>query len=200
MHSFPHSIMKKTLYLGLDPSRYPIEVTHYPIIEIRELANLQPYFDQLQNYDHVIFTSRSAILIYTKYAQIKRPVIAVGRATAALARQMGLFVSHTARLEQAEGVLEIIKELKSSFFFPHSAQARPLLQDYLKNERALVFPAYDTVTTSKKIDIKPYDAFVFTSPSTVKAFVELYGALPKKELIAMGPITQRALDVYSRYD
>ncbi len=188
--------MKKTLYLGLDPSRYSVEVTHYPIIQIRELSNLQPYFDQLREYDHVIVTSRSVIPIYTKYAEVKRPVIAIGRATAALAREMGLFVSHTARLEQAEGVLEIIQELKSSFFFPHSAQARPLLPDFLKNKKALAFPAYETVTTSKKIDITPYDAFVFTSPSTVKAFVELYGALPKKELIPIGPITQRILDIY----
>ena len=195
--------MKNILYLGLDPSRFPERVTHYPIIEIYERENLQPYFDQLVNYEHVIFTSRSAISIYKKYAQVDRPCIVVGKATAELAEEEGLRVSYIANLEQAEGVLEILENLNSSFFFPHSVKARTLLTDYLKKREALAFPAYDTKTTSKKLDITLYDAFVFTSPSTVEAFLELYGEFPDKELIAIGPITSEAIkntlqDIYKK--
>ena len=110
--------MKNILYLGIDPARYPERVTHYPIIEIFERSNLEHYFEQLENYEYVIFTSRSVIPIYKKYAKVRRPCLAIGKATAELAIQEGLQVSHIAKKEQAEGVLEILKGLDSSFFLP----------------------------------------------------------------------------------
>jgi uroporphyrinogen-III synthase len=42
-----------------------------------------------------------------------------------------------------------------------------------------------------------FDEIVFTSPSTVAAFKEIFGALPRgKKLVAIGPITEEALDLF----
>jgi uroporphyrinogen-III synthase len=56
---------------------------------------------------------------------------------------------------------------------------------------------YDTVTQKlePKPDLNHVQEIVFTSPSTVLAFLEIFGALPKgKKLIAIGPITQQQLE------
>ena len=58
---------------------------------------------------------------------------------------------------------------------------------------------YDTI--SQVIQPKPnldhVDEIVFTSPSTVKAFIEIFGVLPRgKKCLAIGPITEQALRVY----
>jgi uroporphyrinogen-III synthase len=55
---------------------------------------------------------------------------------------------------------------------------------------------YDTVSQEicPKPDLDQVDEIVFTSPSTVKAFVEIFGGLPRgKKCLAIGPITQQAL-------
>ncbi len=184
--------MKKTLYLGLDPSRYPHPVVHHPLIEIVERKQL--FFDRAANYDYTIFTSRSAVAIFAKHTDYRPRCIVVGKGTEELALEKGFEVAKRAVLEQGEGVLAILENLEGSFFFPHSSKARPLLLDYLKEREAFCFPAYDTVFCKKKIDLTPFDALVFTSPSTVEAFCALYGKLPEdKKLIAIGPITEKAL-------
>lgn len=185
-----------TLYFGLDPSRFPRKVTHFPLIEIapRPESELKPFFDKLPDYEKVIFTSRSSIPIYMKYACVKRPCIVVGRATMKLARSYGLPILHVAKLEQAEGILEILKKERGTFFFPHSSKARPLLIEYLKTKKALTFPLYDTVMRKDKIDLSNFEELVFTSPSTVEAFFRLYGEIPPgKKVIAIGPITAEFL-------
>ena len=184
--------MKNPLYLGLDPTRFPHPVTHYPIIEIREL-DATHHFKQLELYETVIFTSRTAVKLYAQHTKIRKPCIVVGKATAELASQLGFTSITRAKLEQAEGVLDLLRK-DGSYFFGHSAKARRVLIDYLADCHALTFSLYETVVTSKRIDIAPYDVLIFTSPSTVEAFCELYGAIPSdKEIVAIGPITEKAL-------
>ncbi|MCP5469463.1 MAG: uroporphyrinogen-III synthase [Chlamydiales bacterium] len=188
--------MKNALYLGLDPSRFGEKVTHYPIIEIvpRPKEELEAHFQHLEKCDTVIFTSRSAIPIYMEFARVKRPCIVVGRATKELAWQNGLHVKACATLEQGEGVVQILEEER--YFFPHSSSARSVVQEKIKG---YAFTLYDTVPTKKRIDWTPYETLVFTSPSTVRAFVQLYGEIPKnKEIVSIGPITESELETFSR--
>ncbi len=66
-------------------------------------------------------------------------------------------------------------------------------------ERKIRFVAcdlYDTVTQKLEPvpDLKTIDEIVFTSPSTVRGFLEIFGHLPQdKRWHAIGPITARAL-------
>ncbi len=55
---------------------------------------------------------------------------------------------------------------------------------------------YDTIVQKNQPipDLEDIDEIVFTSPSTIKAFLDIFSAIPlDKKLVTMGPITQKAL-------
>ena len=81
---------------------------------------------------------------------------------------------------------------------PRSSRSRPVIAQFFQ-EKEIRYQAcdlYDTVTQAlkPKPDLKLVDEIVFTSPSTVSAFLEIFGKLPKdKKLTAIGPVTQEML-------
>ena len=57
-------------------------------------------------------------------------------------------------------------------------------------------PIYDTRTVQPKVvpDLTKVDEIVFTSPSTVKAFLDVFSEIPQdKKLTTIGPVTEQAL-------
>ena len=108
---------------------------------------------------------------------------------------------HIAEEETQEGVMHelALLDLDDAYLFvPGSARARPALAQYLRNRqlRHKICHLYDTIAQQpeKAPSLENIDAIVFTSPSTVEAFVQLYGVVPKgKEIISLGPITKTAL-------
>jgi uroporphyrinogen-III synthase len=114
---------------------------------------------------------------------------------------------HIAQDETQEGVVQLLKSLpleNSYIFLPRSSLSRPVLVQFFEEQgiRYQTFDLYDTVTQGlePKPDLDLVDEIVFTSPSTVRAFIEIFGALPKhKKLVAIGPITQSALWPHSRW-
>jgi uroporphyrinogen-III synthase len=103
--------------------------------------------------------------------------------------------------ETAEGVVELLEKHDFSgayFLWPHSLLSRPLLSDYLASRKipcdACVFYETHTRRPASLPDLSLYDEIVFTSPSTVDAFVALYGALPTDKLLTpIGPVTAKRL-------
>jgi uroporphyrinogen-III synthase len=210
--------MQKTLYLGLEvPAHHKAsETTHYPIIRIlprpAEDATIKDAFTHFDLYTHVIFTSKSAVSIFCilletfrldKTKMIQKKVIAVGRQTAARLRENGLNADLIATEETAEGIVNMLNPSQLSnahLFLPQSALSRSLITDWLKKHH-LTFtacPLYDTVANliDPLPDLTLFDTIVFTSPSTIDAFIQGYGSLPQgKKLDCIGPITQRHLDV-----
>jgi uroporphyrinogen-III synthase len=98
-----------------------------------------------------------------------------------------------------EGVIELLKQIQGSFVIPRSKCARTALTDYLRGsgKRYLAIDLYDTVC--QKLEPVPhledFEEIVFTSPSTVEGFLQIFGALPRnKRLIAIGPITRLKLE------
>jgi uroporphyrinogen-III synthase len=81
---------------------------------------------------------------------------------------------------------------------PRSSLSRPILANFF-NEREIRYQAcdlYDTLSQwiEPKPDLDQVNEVVFTSPSTVKAFLEIFGGLPKGiKCLAIGPVTQQAL-------
>ncbi len=177
--------MHRVMYLGIDSCDL-----HYPIIRTvpRKVA--------LPPHTHIIFTSKMAVRHFPG-SLVGKTIIAVGKKTGEEAR-----AHHIAEEETAEGVCALLDQLDlegATILWPHSALSRPVISDYL-SERDIAFHdtvLYDTVT-NRPFDppnLDPIDEIVFTSPSTVKAFLELYGELPtNKKLTAQGPITQGALN------
>ncbi len=124
-------------------------------------------------------------------------IIAVGQATAdALER-----VDAVAADETQEGIIVLLEKMDlvdANICLPRSKQARREIDKYL-SERGIsykVVDLYDVKTKpyQKLPDLSTIEEVVFTSPSTVRAFKELFGALPSdKKLTAIGPVTKQAL-------
>ncbi len=207
---------KRILYLGLDPTYYQAngEIIHWPIIQIipRPLSesDIHQALSNFKNYSHVIVTSKSTVLILLDYLSqlkidlqtwVQKTTLAVGQVTAKHLKACGITPTRVAQEETAEGLIEELKQLpleQAYVFWPHSAQARPVIKEFLVTQNI-------QHTTCILYDPQPYipgtlpnlehmDAVVFTSPSTVKAFLQVFGAFPSHlQLVAIGPVTGRFL-------
>lgn len=202
--------MKKALYLGTDPTRYPFQKPwiHYPLIHIvprpLEEPALQQAYRDLSRYTHWIFTSRQAVRVMAEHRVLVKPlphqqVWAIGRGTQAALHAQGVRVDALPRHATQEGICALLAELSSAYvFLPKSALSRPLLSNYCQ-QRAIPYQdpvLYDTqmALPDMALDWAEIDEIIFTSPSTVRAFLTLIGPLPRdKQWTAIGPITQAAL-------
>ncbi len=197
----------KTLYLGTDPSHYAGEgeVVHYPVIRIVPRSAEDPEVRDAFSapYTHLILTSKQAAKIYFALEQHRPKVVfAIGAVTAATIQSYGCKVDYIPEEATQEGLIALLERLDlqdPSFFLPRSSLARPLLTDYLlqRGWRTRILDLYETVPQKREPvpDLSHFQRIVFTSPSTVRAFIEIFGALPgDKELVSIGPITQNYLD------
>lgn len=202
--------MSRILYLGTDPTRYPENVLHFPIIAIapckitREEEEKAMVF--FQRSTDLLLTSRNGVeTFFTLFGKwkgiLEKNVFAVGPATRDLLRKKGVEKVLMPEEYSQEGLLSLLgNELGGrSFFYPASADARPLLRNAIveRGGEVFFFPLYRTVI--KRGDNHPpfqqIEKIVFTSPSTVKAFIELYGRefLMQKKIEAIGPVTKKVL-------
>ena len=193
------------LYLGLDPSRFPRQepLLHYPVIQTKRLAS--PELDEAlrlwPKFTHVVFTSRSAARHWWEVLPVfDKIALAIGEGTAEELRSRGIS-PHVAPEAVQEGVIALLEtmNLEGGFLFlPRSKRARPNLNEYLRKRKIPFFSLdlYDAF--AQRLEPVPllddFDEIVFTSPSTVEAFLKIYGALPEnKKLTAIGPVTEKAL-------
>ena len=202
--------MKTILYLGTDPHSYETEghLIHYPIIKIvpRPAHRIRPY-KELSAFTHIIFTSKNAVNVFFEHladlnlSLDQQQLIAIGTVTATHLTMRGYPPQHVAEQETQEGVIALLKQLdlKNAFFFlPRSSQARPLLVQFFEDHqiRYAAWDLYDTV--SQKLEVQPdwdqIDEIVFTSPTTVRAFLENFKKFPEgKKLTPIGPVTENEL-------
>lgn len=208
--------MKKVLYLGLEVSQkfQGAEITHYPIIRIvprdAHSEEIQASFQEIAAYTHLIFTSKSAVDIFFKFRSqfnidlcclLEKNFIAVGVATASSLQKHGVQSIKVASEETAEGVVQLLRTMPlddAYLLWPCSAMARSVLTDFF-HERRIKFRKcifYDTVLHQpySPPNLDQFDEIIFTSPSTVDAFLKIYGSFPQHaNLRAIGPITQEHL-------
>ncbi len=208
--------MKQILYLGTDPTHFESQghVLHFPVIRIEPRAHDHPElkraYDDLEHYTHFIFTSKNAVRIFVEHLHLlgktveclsSSQIIAIGTVTAAYVSMSGMVPQYIAPVETQEGVIALLKTLSlddAYILLPRSSLSRPVLVNFF-HEREMRYQAcdlYDTLTryTLPLPDLNFIDEIIFTSPSTVRAFIEIFGALPQdKSLIPIGPITQETL-------
>ncbi len=208
--------MKTTLYLGTDPSHFASQgyvqgnLIHYPVIKIiprsLEHPELVLAYADLEKYTHIIFTSKNAVAVFFEHHTHKQvldntKIIAIGAVTAAHLKKREVHVNYTSEIESQEGLIFLLNRMhldQAYFFLPRSSLARPELTEFFQEKkiRFLAADLYDTVTqkTEPIPDLEQIDEIVFTSPSTVDAFIEIFGSLPKnKRLISIGPITEQSI-------
>lgn len=196
--------MGKILYLGTDPSRYQTssEIVHVPLIQIRPLFLSQEILAEFPLFTHVILTSPNSVPILIQQVTFQHQLIlAIGTGTATALLEKGLKPHAVAQRESQEGMIDLLTyvPLKETYlFYPRSSLARPLLATYLQDRgfKHKICDLYDTVLLRPTSipSFNEFDEIVFTSPSTVRAFIQLYGDVPQdKKLTCLGPVTQSVL-------
>lgn len=208
---------RKILYLGLDPLYYQGEgeVVHWPIIEIipRPLSDpaLQESLLSFDRYSHVVITSKSTVSILDSYLQLlgferehwkEKVILAVGKVTASHLRDLQIIPTHICQEESAEGMIEVLSHLNlegAYLFWPHSSKARPLISRFLEEKRVcfsecLLYEPRAREETTPLPDVNSFDEIVFTSPSTVEAFLKIFETFPVgPQLSPIGPVTAQKL-------
>lgn len=199
--------------------RLGAEVIEFPTIEIRaaeSFAALDEAIARLANYDWLIFTSVNGIepflsrlahagLDLSAAAHLR--IGAIGPETAKRLEASGFRATLVPERYQAEGILDALSPQEIAgkrFLIPRAARARDILPETLRRWGALVdvVPAYRTVLP--QTDIRPLSVMLsrgkvaviaFTSSSTVKNFLRLFGAARLSEITGesaiacIGPIT-----------
>lgn len=209
---------KRILYLGLDPGNYKAigEITHWPIIQIVARSLSDPSLHQaLKNFDcysHLLITSKSTVTILQNYLPslgielytwAKKITLTVGQATAQhLIKTCGIHPLRIAQEETAEGLIEQLKQLPlkdAHVFWPHSSQARPIIKNFLTNHKighttCILYDPKPVSPPKTFSSLEEFDEIVFTSPSTIEAFLSIFGQFPKEiQLTSIGPITANHL-------
>lgn len=187
----------RILYLGTDPSRYGQKVFHCPLIATQPLPLPEKILDAWDQFTHLVVTSPNAAHLLKKHDLSGKKILAIGKGTAQILGEC-FAISHP---ETQEGMIALLKGLdlqESYVLYPRSSIARPLLANYLKEEgiRHVTCDLYETIFLKPDPlpNLADFDEIVFTSPSTVKAFVAAVGEVPRHvKLTCIGPITEKEL-------
>jgi len=199
----------RVLHVGLSPEG---DVTHLPFIEIVarpfDRPEIVSVFADILHYTHIIFTSKSGVKVfidclrYHGFETVKgKKILAVGQGTAKELRERGMEPSQVASVETQEGVIQMLalENLEEAYILlPQSSKARPALSQTLMLRRVRHQRCYLYDTCAKIPTVKPnldaFDEIIFTSPSTVDAFIEVFKKMPKgKKLTSIGPVTEHKL-------
>lgn len=187
-----------------------------PTIEIVDPSSWIPVdtaIARLGDYDAILFTSANAAARFAGRLDGKSladaTVYAVGPATAAELDAHGVPVKAMARDRRAEGLLELLGDVRGlRFLFPRAAEGREGLPESIRaaGGRLDVVAVYETVTCQRSrvelirlLHTDPPDCVTFLSGSAVKGFVELVGAgnarhtLDRAVVAVVGPVTEDAL-------
>jgi uroporphyrinogen III methyltransferase / synthase len=184
------------------------DVVLAPVIRIEPLEDLGALRTALGNlaaYRWVVFTSQNAVQIVCDCAAAgafaRTAVAAIGTATAAALAARGV----KPELVPDEFVGEALADTLaargglagSRVLIPGAAEGRDAVAVGLKAQGAAVeaIPVYRTVAARPDVPAGPIDAVTFTSPSTVRHFVDLVGPDAARSgrfvAVVIGPITAR---------
>ena len=199
------------------------EVIEVPMVEFIPPTSCQAAdaaIAELTSFDWIVFASANAVRFFFKRLDdlgVARDRLApvrvavVGKATAEVAAEFGLRIDLLPDRFNAEGLVEEFERLRMSgqrVLIPRAEEGRELLPSRLAamGAEVTVAPVYRTVAPwhlspghRPGIDLSTIDVLTFSSPSTVRHFLELF---PAAEILArhargmliavIGPTTRNA--------
>jgi uroporphyrinogen III methyltransferase/synthase len=202
---------------------YGAEVIEFPTIEIippKSWEGMDRAISRIEDYEFIILTSVNSVKPFIERLKInKRDIrdlkgirlVAIGPKTAKEVEGYGLSLYLIPDEYRAESIIDAIgkEEMKGKkILIPRAEVAREILPDELRRMGAAVdvVPAYRTLKPKADLDWikrlffdKKVSAITFTSSSTLKNFMEMFGE-DSKELLkgvviaCIGPITARTAD------
>ena len=200
------------------------EVIECPTIEIIPPADFARFDVALKNieaYDWLIFTSINGVAPFLErlkhvgksvgdLGNVK--IAAIGSETAKRLEVAGLSVSLVPVRYQAEGILDSLDAgtmPAKRVLIPRAAKARDVLPETLRQWGAsvdvveayrTVAPAIDITGVKQRFERGAVDVVTFTSSSTVRNFVQLFGGAPLASIVGdsaiacIGPITAKTVE------
>ena len=201
----------KILHLGNHPDRYAHlgTIVHRQIIRCIESENddrTDAYFKSPPKHNWIVFTSGNGIQFFFKklyaagydariFANTKFAVI--GKASGKRLLEFGIKADLTAAIESSKGLLEAFSDSNInglSILLPQAEVSSAELADGLTDRGAAIdkLTVYKTVETEiDDVDLDYIDQILFTSGSTVRAFVNKFGSVPDHiEALCLGTPTQ----------
>jgi len=200
------------------------EVIDFPTIEIcppESFAEFDAALDKLSLYDWVIFTSVNSVEPFLERLKLRRKtaealsahkVGAIGAETAKRLEAARIRASLVPERYQAEGILDAISPEEicgKRVLIPRAAEAREILPATLRKWGAVVDVVVAYRTELPRLDVHPLsdllverkvDVITFTSSSTVRNFVRLFGGRKLGEIArgstiaCIGPITAATVE------
>lgn len=207
---------QKVLFTGTNPERFTglgeicswpmIQIAAQPLDEIKQ-SQLRDDFDRA---DIVLFTSRYGVQYFFQFLHAAgltaeafkgKAVFVIGTTTADELIDHDVHPTLMANIETSHGLLDVIREKHDvdgkRILFPRSALPNPTLKDELTALGAEVKEvSIYTNTKPPKRDLctDDFDAAFFTSPSTVRNFLEDYKCIPAHwRILAKGEVTAEYL-------
>lgn len=201
----------KILHLGIHPERYSHlgTIVHRQIIDCLDATDDEKtaaYFKKPKSYDWIVFTSGNGIKFFFKklytagydariFAETKFAVI--GKASADRLVEFGIKADLIAATESSTGLLEAFANIdvsNLSILLPTAKVSSKELPDGLTQRDAVVnkLTVYETVESEiGDVDLDYIDQILFTSGSTIRAFVNQFGTVPEHILpLCLGIPTQ----------
>lgn len=195
-----------TLYTGTQcpDSAY----LHTPLIEICRATNQEALHiaaQQVTSYDYLLFTSRYAVKYWAEHCNMsilpcKPIVVSIGSATTQALLCAGANDVVQVEHDDSYGVVQwFSNQPRGKVFIPRSNIALPIIPNELQDLGFSVstIVAYENQIPHNvcKVDLSTIERIIFTSPSTVRNFIQIYGSLPTdKQIVARGAITQEYID------
>ena len=198
------------LVLGNHPERYKRlgNIVHRRIIDcvpIDDYSQADSVLKDVETFDWIVFTSvNGAKYLFERLYLIGKDtrslsnakIAAIGQTTANRLKQFGISADMIPQNESSAGLLEEFAKLDTKnkkVLLPQSEIASQELPDGLLGMQAVI----EKVAVYKTIDIDPgpvdfdyIDRILFTSGSTVRAFVKRFGTVPENvKSYCLGPPT-----------
>lgn len=201
----------RILHLGNHPERYAHLgiIVHRQIIHCVEAADneqINPSLRKAGQYDWIVFTSGNGVKFFFKKihalgldARIfsKTRFAAIGQATAQRLMEFGIKADICPADESSKGLLEMFAEIDVaglSILLPQAQVSSDELPEGLSKRGAKVekLVVYQTIDKDiEDVDFDYIDQILFTSGSTVRAFVKKFGGVPKHiQALCLGLSTQ----------
>lgn len=186
--------LPKVLYTGIEPYRCLAwgKIIHYPLIDIKPVK----FNIALSRHDAIVFTSKNAVhVFFGRYQPLAaQAIISIGSSTTKAIEDHGYIANIQSSIPDSDELAKIIRAGKfKKILYPCSSLSDNTLH-YMKGIEPV--KVYKTVAKLQpRLDLNKFSGIVFTSPSTVDAFIAMYGKIPRRHVLYVyGKHTQHALN------
>jgi uroporphyrinogen III methyltransferase/synthase len=206
---------QKVLVTGTSDKAYDhyTNRTHTPVIKIQKIkdnARLYASIKEINAFDWILFTSRHGVRYFFEAlnelqldirALANVRLASVGKTTTLELGKHHIYPNVESETESAEGLIDYFSEIKLTrkrILLPRSDKGLKRLSEALESmgNEIIDIPVYSNTLNeeAEKVDLSLFQKIIFSSPSGVEAFTQLYGEIPTGvQLIAKGETTKHKL-------